>query len=292
MLSRNLLRQLIQVKKQQIILSIAGIALLLVFLFFGKTTPSGNITKSDLKQIMQDSFIVLTSDILQQAKKNLSVQQLQHIETLEDNIIKGNKKQEITLYDELNHYWRDSLNQPVIGAYYHGKAAILENSEKSLTFAARFLLDEMMVSTDASMQSWLAIQAKELLEKSLVLNPSNDSSKIGIAACYIFGNISDNPMQGILTLKQTAEKTPDNLYAQMMLGLAGIKSGQYDKAIEHLLIVVQKQPNNLEAVLNLAEAYDRKADKTNAVKWYKIAKQLINVPDAKNEIDKRIQLLQ
>jgi lipopolysaccharide biosynthesis regulator YciM len=78
----------------------------------------------------------------------------------------------------------------------------------------------------------------------------------------------------------------------MVLGLGGVKSGQYDRAIERFKIVVEKQPDNLEAALNLAECYDRKGEKDNAVKWYKEVKTKIANPEAQKELDARIKALQ
>lgn len=132
------------------------------------------------------------------------------------------------------------------------------------------------------------MNAKVLLEKAIAINPANDSSKIGLGACYLFGNISDNPMQGILAVRDIAEKNPDNLYAQMILGLGGKKSGQYDKAIERFSIIVKKEPKNIEALLNLAECYEEKGDKASAVKWYEAVKKLVKIPEAVKELDKRI----
>ena len=108
----------------------------------------------------------------------------------------------------------------------------------------------------------------------------------------MFGNISDDPMQGILAIREIADKNPDNLYAQMMLGLGGVQSGQYDKAAERFLAVVEKQPNNIEAVLNLAGVYERLGNKAEAVKWYKRSLTLIQIPEAKRDIEERIKLLQ
>ena len=68
-----------------------------------------------------------------------------------------------------------------------------------------------------------------LLDKALVINPNNDSAKINLGACYLFGNISDNPMQGILKVKEVVDKNPHNTYGQMILALGGKKSGQYEK---------------------------------------------------------------
>jgi len=81
------------------------------------------------------------------------------------------------------------------------------------------------------------------------------------------------------------------MYAQLMLGLGGILSGQLDKAIERLLVVASKQPANIEVKLMLAEAYERKGDKRNAMKWYEDGKELIKDPDMLKEIDHRIKLL-
>jgi len=150
----------------------------------------------------------------------------------------------------------------------------------------------MMAASDISMQKWIATQAKTLFEKALTINPNNDSSKIGIGACYMFGNISDNPMQGILSIKEIADKNPNNLYAQMMLGLGGIQSGQYDKAAERFLTVVEKQSDNIEAILNLAGVYERMGKKEDAVKWYKESLTLIQIPQARKDIEERIKSLQ
>jgi len=202
------------------------------------------------------------------------------------------RNQQVHVYHQLASYWMDSLHRDIPGAYYTGEAAKLESSEKNLTFAAHLLVDNMMSASDLPMQKWLATQAKELFEKALSINPGNDSSKIGVGVCYMFGNISDNPMQGILAIRAIADKDPDNLYAQMMLGLGGIQSGQYDKAAERFLAVVNKQPENIEAILNLAGVYERLGQKEEAVKWYKNALNLIQLPQARKDIEERIKSLQ
>jgi cytochrome c-type biogenesis protein CcmH/NrfG len=134
----------------------------------------------------------------------------------------------------------------------------------------------------------LALNAKELFEKALELNPANDSSKVGLGSCYLFGEISETPMQGITMIRQVAEKDPSNMYAQLMLGVGGMVSGQYDRAIERLTKVVQAQPKNAEAVVMLAEACERKGDKLQAVKWYTESKKVIQNESIVQEIERRI----
>jgi cytochrome c-type biogenesis protein CcmH/NrfG len=167
----------------------------------------------------------------------------------------------------------------------------LENSEKSLTFAARFFLENARKQDDEGLKKWMANESKELFEKALVLDPGNDSLKVGLGSCYIFGNIADNPMQGIMMIREVAERDPSNMYAQYMLGVGGLMSGQLDRAIDRLSVVASKQPDNVEVKLMLAEAYERKGDKQNAVKWYESVRSHIGNPEILQELDKRIQTL-
>jgi lipopolysaccharide biosynthesis regulator YciM len=98
-------------------------------------------------------------------------------------------------------------------------------------------------------------------------------------------------MEGIAAIREVVQRDPGNVFGQMILGLGGIKSGQYDRAIERFAIVAEKQPDNLEAILNLAEAYDQKGDKVNAIKWYMVVKEKITNPEAQKELDTRIKAL-
>lgn len=75
------------------------------------------------------------------------------------------------------------------------------------------------------------------------------------------------------------------------MGVGSLISGQLDKAIERLLKVVQYEPGNAEAVLLLADTYEQKGDKTNAVKWYEASKKFIDNPQFKKDIDERINSL-
>jgi hypothetical protein len=59
-----------------------------------------------------------------------------------------------------------------------------------------------------------------------------------------------------------------------------------------LQLVAQKEPNNLQAVFNLAETYEKKGDKVNAISWYRKVQNMITVPEAKHEIEGRIKTLQ
>jgi tetratricopeptide (TPR) repeat protein len=281
------------VKKQQYVLSALALLLCLALYFGGKTVPDksavthsegdGHDHSADAPQKID------LNTLLNAAKDNITPSQAQRLTALENSVTRGDvKDQQIHAYHEIARFWLDSARKFDLYAYYTSEAAKLENSEKSLTFAARLFLDRLMMSGDPAMQNWLANNAKVLLENALKINPANDSSSIGLGACYLFGNISSNPMEGITLIKKVVDRNPENIYGQMMLALGGKKSGQYDKAIERFLLIVKKEPDNIEAIFHIAECYDLKGDKANAIVYYEKARDLVKIPQAKEELSNRI----
>jgi tetratricopeptide (TPR) repeat protein len=287
------------VKKQQIILTLSGLCLLVVLYFFGntvppaKTKPSSSVANEGSPRDKQIDI----QEILEASKSRLSPGQLSTVNRLEHSVVRGDvKNQQLQSYQQLATFWKDSVRNAFLpAAYYTAEAAKLENSEKSLTFAAQLFLENLRGQDNAALKRWMASESKELFERALQLNPNNDSSKIGLGGSYIFGSEAGNPeevMQGIQQILEVARRDSTNMYAQFMLGLGGIESGQFDKAIDRLTKVVRNEPENIEAVLTLAEAYERKGDKASAIRCYENSKKLIGNAGWIKEIDQRIKLLQ
>ncbi len=276
-------------KKKQIVVISIGLALLLFLVVFGKTV---NPKKENITPVTNTSKELLDiNTVISSSKQRLNPNQKIRLSRLENSIESATSLQKIVVYKELSNFWKDSVRIYEPYLFYLGEAAKLENSEKSLTFAAQQFTNSLLEVSEPSIQHWLASNAKVLFNKAISINSNNDSSKIGLGACYILGNISENPMEGILPVRDIATKNPDNLYAQLILGLGGKKSGQYDKAIERFLIIANKQPNNISIILHLAECYELKRDNINAKIWYNKSIKLIDNPEIKKEIEKRISEL-
>ena len=274
-------------KKQQIILITVGIILLCAIYFFGNTVPPKKSTTTAKTTTTDSAFNI--DNVLASTKSRLTPEQHTRVEQLEHSIVRGDvKQQQANVYKQLASFYRDTVHLLLPYAYYTGEAAKLENSEKSLTFAARFFLESARSQHDEGLKKWMAKESKQLFEKALVLNPDSDSLKVGLGSCSFYG-ATDNPMQGIMMVREVVERDPSNMYAQYMLGVGSLMSGQLDRAIVRFNLVAEKQPDNVEVIIMLAEAYERKGDKPNAVKWYETVKAKVNNPDIVQELDHRIQ---
>jgi tetratricopeptide (TPR) repeat protein len=215
------------------------------------------------------------------AKQALNLDQINRLNALENSVKRGDvKDQQIKVYHELAHFWRDSVHVDMLHLWYEAEAARLENSEKSLTFAGHLFLENLLEQNVPQIKQWQAFQAEDLFKRSLKINPINDSSKIGLGSVYIFGDITP-PMQGVAMLKEVADRDSNNVYAQMMMGVASLYSDQVDKAIERFKKVVFLDPGNIEAAFRLANIYERLGNKAEAIRWYTKLLNLLKEPESK-----------
>lgn len=284
-------------KKPQWILAGLGLVLTFAIYFFANTRPPRTVaeveTHSDDDGHDHSQPAMLTTDsILLIGKKQLSPEQLTRVISIENSVSRGDvQTQQLKVFHELSHFWGDSMGYFPAYAWYEAEAARLENSEKSLTFAARLFLEYLQQEPNPRLRQWEGLQAKDLFERSLKINPDNDSARVGLGACYLFGNISSAPMEGIAEIRKVLDKDSTNVYAQMMMAKGSLISGQTDKGIQRLETVAALQPDNLEAILMLADIHERQKNNKAAVQWYRESLKYINRADIRNDIESRIQTL-
>ncbi len=245
-------------------------------------TGNPTISKFDIQQFIATE------------KAKLSPAKAITVSKLENSVSRGDVlSQQIKANEALASFWKDSIKSFESYAFYTSLASKLENSEKNLTFAARIFLDNLRGEKDESKLNWETAEAIDLFGRAIKLNPNNDDLRIGLGSCYIYGKgRAGDPaetMKGIQELLGVVRKDSNNMKAQMVLGVGGLVSGQFEKAIDRLKKVVNAQPNNAEAIAYLADAYAASGNKTEAVKWYTISKRIINDSHYSQEVDERIK---
>ena len=270
-----------------------GIATLLVIGLYAATQKQlfGERTHTVTALTPAVGTAISIDSILLHAKENLSNEQASRINQLENSISRGDvNSQKLHLYHQLAAFWKDSARIFAPFAWYMAEGARLENSEKSLTFAARLFLEGLKNEENPQLKQWEAVQAKDLFERSLKINPANDSSIVNLGAVYLYGGLA-SPMEGIGMIRKVTEKDSTNIYAQMTLGEASLLSGQLEKAIDRFATVIRLEPGNLEAVFRLAEIYEQTGNKAEAINWYKKSIPFIKIPGLKQEVEQRINQL-
>ncbi|MEO6251679.1 MAG: tetratricopeptide repeat protein [Ferruginibacter sp.] len=279
--------------KTKLIFTLIGLTLVILLFIFGTTVAPTSKTETPAVSAAKAFDI---HHFIEEEKKHLSASQALTLSKLENSVTRGDVNSQLVIANtQLANFWKDSVQSFEPYVYYLSEAAKLDKSEKNLTFAAQLILQNLRAEQDEAKLNWKTERAIALFEKGIELYPNNDDLKVGLGSCYIFGKSRiggpEETMKGIQQLLSVVRKDSNNMKAQMMLGVGGYVSGQYDKAIERLQKVVNAQPDNLEAVAFIADTYAAKGNKTEAIKWYLVSKRLMNDPHYSKEVDERIKLL-
>ncbi|HMK05227.1 MAG TPA: tetratricopeptide repeat protein [Ferruginibacter sp.] len=279
--------------KKQITLALSGLTLVILLFFFGRTVAVKSNSPAPAAVPVRGFDI---NQFITKSKKNLTPSQSINLGKLENSVTRGDvSSQQIIANTQLANFWKDSIRSVEPYLFYMAEAAKLDKSEKNLTFAAQLILDDLRGERDEAKLNWKAEQAIALFEKAIRLNPNNDDLKVGLGSCYVFGKGRfggpEETMKGIQQLLEVVRKDSTNMKAQLVLGVGGYVSGQYDKAIERLQKVLKAEPNNLEAIAFLADTYAAKGDKAEAIKWYQLSKRMANNAHYSQEVDERIKSL-
>lgn len=277
-------------KAPQWIAAIAGIVLVTTLFLFGRTVPA----KKKQPTPVQANIIpeLVTDSVLAHAKERLNPSQVLYVNELENSVVRGDViSQKLAVYHQLAHFWSDTARVFEPYAWYEAEAARLENSEKNLNFAAHLFLENLRTEGNPALKRWKAFQAKDLFERSLKIDPKNDSARVGLGATLLFGNISDMPMEGIRLIREVLSEDSTDSYALMTLAHGSLLSGQYDRAVEYFEKIISQRPDDLEALLLLAETQERLGNNDEAVKWYTRSLQYLPQAEIRAEVQNRIDQL-
>jgi tetratricopeptide (TPR) repeat protein len=280
-------------QKQHILVITGAVALLLGLYFFGPTVAP---TKKAQTPVSVDSGVAFTIEKYRaMALTQISPAKKAYADSIE--IAYKNNQAEQASHEylhKLSTFWKDSVGDPVLHYFYESQLAELDNTEKSLTFAAHSILGYLPFERSHDLQHWLADKGKELFEKALKINPANDSTVVGLGGCLMYGaheGEGGNTMEGILKVREVAERDSNFIFAQYMLGVGGVISKQYDRAVIRFTKVVKAQPDNLEAMFKLAEAHELAGQKAEAISWYELIYKRVENVELKMELTKRIEAL-
>ena len=139
---------------------------------------------------------------------------------------------------------------------------------------------------DRNKQALMGEKAREFYTKVMDANPDNLAVKNKIAMTYLSTN---NPMQGIMMLREILQSDPDNEDALFNLGVLSMQSGQHDKAVERFSNLVSKYPGNTQAQFFLGVSYLEVGNKAKAREQFELVKSLDDDPAVQSTVDSYLE---
>ncbi len=240
--------------RSQLLAILGAVVLLLVLYFVLDTKAPDQLEVERSRALAAESTNI---DLLQQeAHEALEPAQLAVIGALEaqlEEITEDSSR--IDLYAQLSGRWYE-YGQPAIAGYFAQQIAELNNEEQSWSIAGTTYALCVQQSREDRTRSFCSNRAVTAFQNAISLNPDNVSNRVNLALTYTDNPPEDNPMKGVLMLRDLQQTYPNNVQVLTSLARLAIQTGQYQRAIQRLQQALAVDSSNRRALCLMAEAYE------------------------------------
>lgn len=254
----------------------------------GLVKPNEAAENANVASQAETAVIPISLDeISKAAKENLNANLNKQVSDLEAELKASSEPDKLSIQKKLAQQW-DDVNQSAPAAFYYELIAEKVVNFDSWLKAGDKFTDAYQQSMDTLVQPALVQKAIDSYQKADKIKPNTLEVKTGLGIAYVTG--TSNPMQGIQLLLEVVKNDPENLKANLNLGLFSMKSGQFDKAVERFKTVIAKAPS-AEAWFYLASSYENMHLKTEAIAAYLKTKEIAADPNMSQFVDRKINEL-
>jgi len=271
--------------KYQIALTTFCVLLVFLLFFFGKTyqkKAEGNVFLSESGEFEIDAYI-------NESKKRLMLIPKDSLALLE-SLFESRKPDSAKLVylSQIVDIWENNGNFAVASEFQR-RTAVFDSTSVQWEKAGDKLFEAFKTVPDTSLKKYLLNQSIEAFSNASIIDTTNENANIKLAETYIDG--TNNIMAGVTLLLDVVKKNPANIAANLILGRLAVVSGQYDKAITRLTGILNREPENVEALFYIAGAYEKTGQKQKAISYYQKCQKLVKNPAINQQIDNYLKNL-
>ncbi len=195
--------------------------------------------------------------LIREAHATLTPAQQATLSTLEERLeTQEEDTARVALLQQLAGEWYKA-GKPAISGVYAARIAEIENTEEAWGITATtFSLCLQQEGADDKTRQFCSAQAEAAYQAAISLNPNNVENRINLAVTYTDNPPQDNPMKGILMLRDLEKEYPTEPKVYITLAQLAIKTNQLDRAAERLKMADDLAPGNPDVVCPLAKVYE------------------------------------
>lgn len=258
-------------KSQIFVITGALLLFLLLYLGFDTTPPKlKSLEKSRNLNIESTSV----SNLIKDATPKLNKEQKSIVDAINLDLENSGKDsiKRMEILKSLSGTWYD-LGYPSIAGTYAEEIANMQKSEDAWSVTGTTYALCVKNETDQKIKNFCSKRAIKAFESAISLAPQKIEPRINLAICFVDNPDQNNPMQGILMLRELNTKYPENVAVLNQLGKLALQTNQIDKALARLEAAISLEPDNMNTICLLASAY---SDAGNEAKANEYKKKCVN----------------
>lgn len=248
-------------KMQWIVLG-SALVLFLVLYFGCDTKPKSQKALEKSRALLVESTDL--SELLLSAKATLSAGQESGIRQLETQLANAaDDSAKVETLKQLSSVWYQ-LGQPAIAGTYAQQVAEALNDEQSWSITGTTFSICLQSSQNEQVRSYCVGRAVKAFENAISINPGNMAHRVNLALTYTDMPPKEEPMKGILMLRELNQQEPNNVLILNSLARLAIKTNQWDRAKERLEQAIAIEPQNIGTICMLAQVYEQVGEAASA----------------------------
>ncbi|CAG5007194.1 hypothetical protein DYBT9275_03986 [Dyadobacter sp. CECT 9275] len=173
----------------------------------------------------------------------LSADQQKIVDELRNGFLLADEKNKVNAGIKLSNKFRE-LQKFDSAAFYAEKVTLISPSIENLMRAGDRYYDAYGFAVDDQKAKNYGAKTREYYQKAIDQNPALLTAKANMAMTYVN---TENPMQGILMLREILDTDPTNEVALFNLGILSMRSNQYSKAADRFRQILTNNPSNTKA---------------------------------------------
>lgn len=229
-----------------------GLALLLTY--FALPTISPELRSGSTHKTLS---ITGSENLEQEALIDLDPAQKAELEAIKKKLSNNADDSLSTIenYQSLSGFWFLQKEPGIAGAYAM-KAAEILNTDTAWSIAGTTFIYGLEEGQDEKKRQFCFQSAVQALESAISLNPSNPDHAMNLALVHV-KMPGENPMKGILMLREVEEKFPEYEPVQFQLAVLAIQTGQFERSRQRMEKILTKNPDNVKANCLMAEILEK-----------------------------------
>ncbi|WP_138481036.1 tetratricopeptide repeat protein [Dyadobacter bucti] len=173
----------------------------------------------------------------------LSPEQQKVVDQLRSGFIQAGEKEKVAAGFKLSDKFAE-FQKFDSAAFYAEKSTLLSPSIENLVRTGDRYYEAYGFAIDDQKAKNLGTKTREYYQKAIDQNPGLLAAKANMAMTYVN---TENPMQGILMLREVIDTDPTNELALFNLGILSMRSNQYSKAADRFKQILTNNPANTKA---------------------------------------------
>lgn len=195
-------------------------------------------------------------NIVMESKKSLSKDDLNVIEAMQTEYQNAASDEvKVDKAKNLASKWYE-VGFPIVSGYYAEEIAKIENTKEAWSITGTTYSIGIKNSKEEKNAQFAKGRAVKAFETAITMSDDNVADQINLALIYV-DHPDQGPMQGIQMLLKLNENYPENVQVLNQLARLGIRTNQFDKAIQRLQKALSIEPDNNTSICLIAQAYEK-----------------------------------